>query len=57
MDGATNGARFRAYLSDVPVPALNPGEGGDGQPGRPQGEGRAAMPAYSPDLNPIENAF
>lgn len=26
MDGATNGARFRAYVADVLVPALKPGD-------------------------------
>ena len=68
-DGATNGARFRAYLSDVLVLALNPGDTvvmdnlsahkvtGVRQIIEAAGAHLLYLPAYSPDFNPIENAF
>jgi transposase len=68
-DGATNGARFRAYLSDVLVPALNPGDTvvmdnlsahkvkGMRQIIEAADAHLLCLPAYSPDFNPIENAF
>ena len=70
LDGAVNGELFLAYVEQVLVPELAAGRrGGDGQPGEPQGGRGAAgdrggpgarllyLPPYSPDLNPIENAF
>ena len=55
MDGATNGARFGAYLSDVPVPALNPRRGGDGQPERPQALPAGLQPRLQPDRERLLN--
>ena len=70
MDGATNGARFLSYITNMLVPALTPRRHGHhGQPRRPQSRWRPTgrsrrrgarlryLPAYSPDFNPIEQAF
>jgi transposase len=69
LDGAMNGAAFLAYVEQVLVPALRPGDvvimdnlGSHLVAGvRKAIEGAQArllyLPAYSPDLNPIENAF
>ncbi len=69
LDGPINGVWFQAYVDQVPVPTLSPGDivimdnlGSHKRPGI-----RAAIEAagarliylapYSPDFNPIENAF
>jgi transposase len=69
LDGALNGAAFLAYVEQVLVPELRPGDvvimdnlGSHLVAGvRKAIEGAEAqllyLPPYSPDLNPIENAF
>jgi transposase len=69
LDGAINGAAFRAYVEQVLVAELRPGDvvimdnlGSHRVTGvREAIEGAEArllyLPPYSPDLNPIENAF
>jgi transposase len=69
VDGAINGDLFRAYGETVLVPALRPGDtvilddlGSHGVAGVREAVERAGCrllfrPPYSPDRNPIENAF
>jgi len=69
LDGPMNGAAFRAYVEQVLVPTLQPGDIVimDNLPAHKNAAIRAAieatgatlryLPPYSPDLNPIENAF
>lgn len=69
LDGAMNGARFRAYVTGVLVPALRPGDtvvldnlpchkaAGVRQAVEAAGCHLRFLPPYSPDLNPIEMAF
>jgi transposase len=69
MDGPTNGRRFRAYVADVLVPALRPGDtvvmdnlaahkvAGIRHLIEAAGARLLYLPPYSPDFNPIENAF
>jgi transposase len=69
VDGPMTGPRFRDYIARVLVPALRPGDTVvlDNLPCHKAGAVRAAvegagcrlvfLPAYSPDLNPIELAF
>ena len=69
MDGATNGVRFRAYVADVLVPALTPGDtvildnlgahkvASVRQAIEAAGARLLYLPPYSPDFNPIEMAF
>ena len=69
MDGATNGQRFLSYVTDTLVPALKPGDtvvmdnlaahkvAGVRQAIEAAGSHLRYLPAYSPDFNPIENAF
>lgn len=69
VDGAINGDLFRAYVEKVLVPELRPGDvvvldnlGRHTVAGvREAVEGAGCrllfLPPYSPDLNPIENAF
>lgn len=69
MDGATNGARFLAYVTDILIPALRPGDTvvmdnlsahkvkGVREAIETAGARLLYLPAYSPDFNPIENAF
>jgi transposase len=69
VDGAVNGAVFRAYVEQVLVPELRRGDvvvmdnlGSHTVAGVRQAiEGVGCrllfLPPYSPDLNPIENAF
>ena len=69
IDGPINGASFRAYVEQVLAPILAPGDiVVMDNLGSHKGRGiraaiRAAgaklffLPAYSPDLNPIEQAF
>ena len=69
MDGATSGARFLAYVSDALVPVLKRGDTVilDNLPAHKvkgvqdaieaAGARLLYLPAYSPDFNPIEQAF
>ena len=69
FDGATNGQRFRAYVADTLVPVLRPGDtvimdnlsahkvGGIREAIEAAGARVLYLPAYSPDLNPIEHIF
>ena len=69
MDGPMNGAAFRAYIEQVLVPTLSPGDivVMDNLPAHKNVAIRNAieavgahliyLPPYSPDLNPIELAF
>lgn len=69
MDGATNGVRFLSYVTDTLVPKLKPGDTvimdhlaahkvtGIRQTIEAAGAHLLYLPAYSPDFNPIENAF
>ncbi len=69
LDGAMNGAAFLAYVEQVLVPTLAPGDivVMDNLPAHKPVAVRAAiertgarllyLPPYSPDFNPIENAF
>ena len=68
-DGPMNGAVFRAYVEQVLVPTLTPGDVVimDNLPAHKAAGVRDAieqagatllfLPPYSPDFNPIENAF
>jgi len=68
-DGALNGALFRTYIEKVLVPELRPGDAvvmDNLASHKVAGVRRAIeaagcrllfLPPYSPDLNPIENAF
>jgi len=69
LDGAINGATFRAYIEQFLAPTLAPGDvvvmdnlGSHKVPGIKEaieatGASLRYLPAYSPDLNPIEQAF
>ena len=69
LDGAVNGVLFRAYVEQVLVPTLTPGDivvmdnlpAHKGEGVRLAIEGAGAelhyLPPYSPDFNPIEMAF
>ncbi len=69
LDGPINGAAFQAYVDQVLVPELRPGDvvvmdnlgSHKGAGVRPAIEAAGAsllyLPPYSPDFNPIENAF
>jgi transposase len=69
IDGPINGAGFRAYVEQVLVPALRPGDivvmdnlgshKGDAirKAIRAAGARLFFLPPYSPDLNPIEQVF
>ena len=69
FDGATNGLRFRAYVADTLVPGLRPGDtvvldnlrahkvSGIREAIEGAGARLLYLPAYSPDLNPIEQIF
>lgn len=69
LDGPINGVSFQAYIDQVLVPTLSPGDvvimdnlGSHKRPGvRAAIEAAGArllyLPPYSPDFNPIENAF
>ena len=69
FDGATNGARFRAYVSDTLTPVLRPGDtvildnlgapkvAGVREAIEAAGAQLLYLPPYSPDFNPIEQAF
>ena len=69
FDGATNGARFRSYVTEILVPALRPGDSvvldnlqahkvaGVREAIEAAGARLLYLPPYSPDLDPIEQAF
>jgi len=69
LDGPMNGVTFRAYVEQVLAPTLNPGDivVMDNLPAHKAEGVRLAieqagcelryLPPYSPDFNPIENAF
>src|SRR5215210_1342770 len=63
LDGPMTGAWFLAYVEQVLVPTLRPGDVVilDNLPARQAIEAAGArllfLPPYSPDFNPIENAF
>jgi transposase len=69
FDGAINGARFRAYVEQVLAPTLRPGDivlldnlashkiAGIREAIAAEGAELLYLPPYSPDLNPIEQAF
>ena len=69
LDGAMDGPAFRAYVSQVLVPDLRPGDivvmdnlpahkvAGVRDAIKAAGAGVLYLPPYSPDLNPIEQLF
>ena len=69
LDGPMNGAAFLAYVEQVLVPTLGPGDVVvmDNLPAHKPAAARAAiaragatslhLPPHSPDFNPIKNAF
>lgn len=69
LDGAINGRVFLAYVEQFLVPTLQPGDiviadnlsshkvGGVREAIEASGANLWFLPAYSPDLNPIEQAF
>jgi transposase len=69
LDGPMNGAAFLAYVEQVLCPTLKPGDTVimDNLPAHKgaavrvaietAGAKRIFLPPYSPDFNPIENAF
>jgi transposase len=69
LDGPVNGELFQAYVEQVLVPDLRPGDivvmdnlgshkgAGVRSAIEAAGASLAYLPAYSPDFNPIENAF
>jgi transposase len=66
---ATNGTRFRSYVTEILVPVLRPGDtvildnlqahkvAGVREAIEAAGARLLYLPPYSPDLNPIEQAF
>ena len=69
LDGPMNGAAFLAYVEQVLVPTLSPGDvvimdnppshrvSGVREAIEAAGATRLFLPPYSPDFNPIEQAF
>ena len=69
LDGPMNGEAFHAYVEQVLVPELRPGDivvmdnlsahkgHGVKQAIEANGASLRYLPPYSPDFNPIENAF
>jgi transposase len=69
IDGAINGETFRAYVEQFLAPTLGPGDlvvmdnlgshkvGGVREAIEARGATLRYLPPYSPDLNPIEQAF
>ena len=69
LDGPINGRAFQAYVDQVLVPELKPGDvvvmdnlgshkgAGVGTSIKAAGASLLYLPPYSPDFNPIENAF
>ena len=69
LDGAMHGAAFKAYVEQILAPSLSPGDivvmdnlsshkvDGVRQAIKAAGAFVLYLPSYSPDLNPIEQAF
>ncbi len=69
LDGPTNGRHFRSYVTETLIPVLQPGDivVMDNLPAHKVARVQDAieamgtqllyLPSYSPDLNPIEQAF
>lgn len=69
LDGPINGATFQAYIEQVLIPELRPGDivimvnlgshkgASVGAAIEAAGASLLYLPPYSPDFNPIENAF
>lgn len=69
LDGPMNGVAFRAYVEQMLVPTLSPGDvvimdnlpahrvSGVREAIEAAGATRLFLPPYSPDFNPIEQAF
>ena len=69
VDGAMNGTIFRAYVEQILTPTLSPGDlvvmdnlsshkvAGIREAIEAIGASLVYLPAYSPDLNPIEQVF
>ncbi len=69
LEGPMTGAAFRAYIEQVLVPTLKPGDvvimdnlpahkvSGVKEAIEAAGATRLFLPSYSPDFNPIEQAF
>jgi putative transposase len=65
FDGPINGERFRAYVEQFLVPTLKPNDivildnlgSHKGKAVKAAGARLLFLPKYSPDLNPIEQAF
>lgn len=69
FDGPINGERFRAYVEQILVPTLKPGDivvmdnlsshkvAGVRQAIEAAGAERRLLPPYSPDMDPIEQVF
>ena len=69
LDGPTNGRRFRSYLTETLIPVLQPGDivvvdnlpthkvAGVQDAIEAAGARLLYLPSYSPDFNPIEQAF
>jgi len=69
FDGATTGTRFRSYVTEILVPTLRPDDtvvmdnlqahkvAGVREAIEAAGARLLYLPPYSPDLNPIEQAF
>ena len=69
IDGPINGQSFLAYVEQIPVPTMRPGDivildnlgshkgKAVGQAIRAAGAKLFFLPPYSPDLNPIEQVF
>jgi transposase len=69
FDGPINGEKFRAYVEQILIPTLEPGDIvtmdnlashkviGVGQAIESAGAERRFLPPYSPDLDPIEPVF
>ena len=69
LDGPINGVSFQAYIDQVLVPELRPGDivvmdnlgshkgAGVREAIEATGANLLYLPPYSPDFNPIENAF
>lgn len=69
IDGSMNGERFRAYVTNTLVPVLRPGDtvildnlpvhkvNGVREAVAAAGARLLYLPSYSPDFNPIEQAF
>ncbi len=69
FDGPINGERFRAYVEQILVPTLKPGDivvmdnlgshkvAGVRQAIEAAGAERRFLPPYSPDMDPIEQVF